>query len=149
MGRYSRVIRSVEDMHRAGCMLGQQLRKGDVLLFYGLYGVGKTEFIRGVVQGFLLDTAVSETVASPSFTGLHVYQGSSGRICHYDLYRFDQVTPEVFYDAEEEDLLCIEWAEKVPSTMFRCAIMVEIRIVNHSHREVIVNDVREGLETEL
>ena len=73
MGRYRRVTNSCKETIDFAAELGRLLTPGMVVLLSGDYGSGKTEFVRGIVQGFLGEAAVGQ-VASPSFALLHVYE---------------------------------------------------------------------------
>lgn len=64
MGRYRRVTHSCEETIDLATRVGQDLTPGMVVLLSGDYGSGKTEFVRGIVQGFLGEAAVDQ-VASP------------------------------------------------------------------------------------
>ncbi|WP_100934483.1 tRNA (adenosine(37)-N6)-threonylcarbamoyltransferase complex ATPase subunit type 1 TsaE [Candidatus Chlamydia corallus] len=138
MGRYRRVSRSSEETLLLGAELGRVLLPGAVLLLFGDYGAGKTEFVRGLVSGYLGDT-IAEEVASPSFSMLHVYGNEPQRLCHYDLYRIDQKNQEyIFQDAEEGDVLCIEWADRLRKPRFRDAINIYITMLTNFEREIII-----------
>ena len=66
-----------------GEKLAAMLRAGDVLLMRGDLGAGKSEFTRGLARGL----GVTETVTSPSFTILNVYQSGRLPLYHFDWYR--------------------------------------------------------------
>ncbi|AAD18796.1 tRNA (adenosine(37)-N6)-threonylcarbamoyltransferase complex ATPase subunit type 1 TsaE [Chlamydia pneumoniae] len=138
MGRYRRVSHSSQETLLLGTELGQVLVPGAVLLLFGDYGAGKTEFVRGIVSGYLGDT-IAEEVASPSFSILHVYGNEPKRLCHYDLYRIDQKNQEyIFQDAEEDDVLCIEWADRLPKPRFCDTINIYITMQTNMEREIII-----------
>ena len=67
------------DTRRLGEKLAGELKAGDVVLLRGELGAGKSELARGIAAGL----GVKETVPSPTFTILNVYD--SGRI---PLYHF-------------------------------------------------------------
>ena len=71
------VTNSAAETRALGERLAQQLKAGDVILLEGKLGAGKSELARGVAKGL----GVQETVTSPSFTILNVYE--SGRIPLY------------------------------------------------------------------
>ena len=62
-----------------GKKFGKSLKGGEVILLSGELGSGKTSFTKGIAQG--LD--IEETVTSPSFAIMTIYQG---RIC---LFHFE------------------------------------------------------------
>ncbi|WP_375793694.1 tRNA (adenosine(37)-N6)-threonylcarbamoyltransferase complex ATPase subunit type 1 TsaE [Chlamydia sp. 12-01] len=141
MGRYRRVTNSSQETVNMGIELGKILPQGVVLLLFGDYGSGKTEFVRGIVQGYLGDISAQE-VASPSFSLLHVYGNGTRRICHYDFYRIDTIGEgqfSLFQDTEEEDVLCIEWPENIMLPRFRETIQVRIDALTAAQREVSID----------
>ncbi|ANH78458.1 tRNA (adenosine(37)-N6)-threonylcarbamoyltransferase complex ATPase subunit type 1 TsaE [Candidatus Chlamydia sanziniae] len=138
MGRYRRVSNSSQETITLGAELGKILSPGSVLLVFGDYGSGKTEFIRGVTLGYLGYTSAQE-VASPSFSLLHVYGDESRRLCHYDFYRLENNNLEyVFHDTEEEDVLCIEWPNEIQIPKFREWLAVYITICTEFQRDISI-----------
>lgn len=140
MDRYRRITNSAQETLRLGKILGKCLPMGSIVLLFGDYGVGKTEFVRGVVQGYLGD-ALAQDVASPSFALLHVYGSEPRRICHYDFYRLvdnKDVYQEVFRDTEEDDVICVEWPDKMTLPRFRETVRVNIKTLTSVQREVSI-----------
>ena len=76
---------SPEETRAFGRRLAEQLRPGDVLLFYGNLGAGKSEMTRGIAEGL----GVSGPVTSPSFTILNVYDDGRVPLYHFDWYRLE------------------------------------------------------------
>ncbi|EPP36309.1 tRNA threonylcarbamoyladenosine biosynthesis protein TsaE [Chlamydia avium] len=140
MDRYRRVTSSYQETLNIGKALGKCLPAGSVVLLFGDYGVGKTEFVRGIVQGYLGDTSAYD-VASPSFALLHVYGSEPRRICHYDFYRLVDnkgIYQELFQDTTEDDVICVEWPDKITLPRFRETIRVYIKALTNVQREVSV-----------
>ena len=93
--------------------LGASCRGGDVLLFTGDLGAGKTCFIQGLARGLGIDPATR--VTSPTFT-LHAQYEGRLLLNHLDLYRLDEpVQAESLGVSELLDapgsVLAIEWPE--------------------------------------
>lgn len=119
-----------------GRRLSRCLVRGDVVLLQGDLGAGKTEFVKGMAEGF----RATDLVTSPTFTLLNVYQGTLP-IYHFDLYRLE--------DAEELDnigfdefvggdgVAVIEWAERFLSVMPTEYLRVELLPGNASEARVI------------
>ncbi len=63
------------------------LRGGDIILFSGELGGGKTTFISGLADGL----GIKENLSSPSFTILNQYMEGKIRLVHIDFYRLDGV----------------------------------------------------------
>jgi tRNA threonylcarbamoyladenosine biosynthesis protein TsaE len=80
--------RSEEETEEIARELARGLRDGDVVYLWGDLGAGKTCFARGLAAGL---SAAPREVASPTFSLLHEYAGSDGRIIlrHLDLYRVE------------------------------------------------------------
>ena len=51
--------------------LSERLQAGDVVWLQGNLGAGKTEFVKGMAEGF----GVTDLVTSPTFALLNIYQG--------------------------------------------------------------------------
>jgi tRNA threonylcarbamoyladenosine biosynthesis protein TsaE len=97
----------------AGEKLAGFLKPGDLLLFSGELGGGKTTFISGLAKGL----GVAGDLSSPSFTILNQYDAGNLRLIHIDLYRLDGLVEfenigldEYIYD--KRCISCIEWGEK-------------------------------------
>jgi tRNA threonylcarbamoyladenosine biosynthesis protein TsaE len=85
---------------------------GDVIALKGELGAGKTSFVRAFIRAHGGD----ETVPSPTFTLVQVYDLPGGAIWHFDLYRLRQ--PEEAWelgieDAFRDGISLIEWPERL------------------------------------
>ena len=90
------------------------LKGGDIIIFSGEPGGGKTTFISGLADGL----GVRENISSPSFTILNLYQAGRLKFVHVDFYRLDGASEfdnigldDHIYD--NSGILCIEWGEKI------------------------------------
>ncbi len=91
------------------------LSKGDIVLFTGELGGGKTTFISGLAEGFGLE----ETLSSPSFTIMNEYLiDNTRKLIHADLYRLENAgeidgigLEDYFYDGIS--IICIEWGDRI------------------------------------
>lgn len=93
--------------------VGEHLKPGDVVLFTGDMGAGKTAFTKGLAEYF----GVVDEVTSPTFALVHEYSGRV-QIFHFDLYRisgFDDLYATGFFDyLDRGGILVVEWSENVP-----------------------------------
>ncbi|MGI8482026.1 MAG: tRNA (adenosine(37)-N6)-threonylcarbamoyltransferase complex ATPase subunit type 1 TsaE [Chthoniobacterales bacterium] len=91
---------------------GRAARLGDVFGLVGDLGAGKTQFVKGFVDGM----ECAANVTSPTFTLLHEYSGGRLSVYHFDFYRLedaDAVLPLGFDDYLFGDGVClIEWANR-------------------------------------
>ena len=70
----------------------KKLKVGDVVFLYGEIGVGKTTFIKYLINGFQKENKLKLTeVTSPTFNLLNEYQINHININHYDLFRLKSV----------------------------------------------------------
>lgn len=95
----------------------QILKKGDVVFLHGEIGVGKTTFIRHLINNFQKNNHLDLTeVTSPTFNLVNEYDVASFIIHHYDLYRLTNSaeTESIgLLENQKEILTLIEWPEKV------------------------------------
>lgn len=104
---------SAEETYRIGYELGQSAQPGDVYAMDGDLGVGKTVFTKGVAAGL----GIAETVNSPTFTILQIYESGRIPLYHFDVYRIEE--PEEMEEVGIDDYLygqgicLIEWAEQI------------------------------------
>jgi len=93
------------------------LKKGDVVFFHGEIGVGKTTFIRYLVNYLQVKNHLSPTeVTSPTFNLVNEYDVRTFIIQHYDLYRLtsSKETKNIgLLENQKETLTLIEWPEKI------------------------------------
>ena len=67
-----------------------KVNKGDVLFFFGEIGVGKTTFIRYLINNIQKKNRLKLTeVTSPTFNLLNEYEVKDLLIQHYDLFRLE------------------------------------------------------------
>ncbi len=106
-----KTLSSLEDTARLASGFSRILETGDVLLFTGEIGTGKTTFIQALAR----DLGIRERVTSPTFV-IHTIR-DSGRIplSHVDLYRLnndDEVECIGFEEYYDTAVTVIEWADR-------------------------------------
>ena len=77
---------SATDTVSLGRQLAESLRAGDVLALSGEVGAGKTHLVKGIAEGLGVDP---ETVTSPTFGLIQLYDAGTMPLVHIDLYRLD------------------------------------------------------------
>jgi tRNA threonylcarbamoyladenosine biosynthesis protein TsaE len=100
---------------KIGSIFSKFLKAGDLILFTGELGAGKTTFIAGVAEGL----GIKENLTSPSFTILNIYsKNSKKKFVHADFYRLDTISEientgieDYLYDGSY--IICVEWGEKI------------------------------------
>lgn len=114
--------------------IGEHLRSGDVILFKGDMGAGKTAFTKGLAEFF----EVRDEVTSPTFALVHEYSGCM-QIFHFDLYRisgFDDLYATGFFDyLDRNGIMVVEWSENVPELESELENIVSISVEKLSENE--------------
>ena len=93
------------------------LKKSDVVFFHGEIGVGKTTFIRYLINNFQKNNNLKQTeVTSPTFSLVNEYEIGNFVIQHYDLFRLttsNEIKNIGLLENQKETLTLIEWPEKI------------------------------------
>ncbi len=92
-------------------LLGERLRRGDIVLLKGELGAGKTTFVRGVAQG----AGSTADVASPTFQLVRVYPGRV-QLAHVDLYRVEsgaELRDLGLDELADRGAVVVEWGDRV------------------------------------
>ncbi len=127
---------SPEETRAFGRRLAELLLPGDVLLFYGNLGAGKSEMTRGIAEGL----GVSGPVTSPSFTILNVYDDGRVPLYHFDWYRLESA--EELYEMGMDEYLggdgvaVVEWPTQCPEAIPETHLAVKLTPVGETEREI-------------
>ena len=110
-------LNSIEDTFDLSKKIGKLLSKGDVIFLYGEIGVGKTTFVRGLINNLEVENGMVESqILSPTFNIVFDYEIKKLKIMHYDLYRLKNSTGinelGIFVEIEDHITL-IEWPELI------------------------------------
>ena len=140
------ITRSAAETRALGKKLAARLQPGDVLLLEGDLGAGKSELTRGIAAGL----GVTETVTSPSFTILNVYESGRCPLYHFDWYRLE--SSEELYELGMDEYLggdgiaVVEWPGRCPDAVPEGA--VRIRMTAAGENERIIESEEWDLENE-
>jgi tRNA threonylcarbamoyladenosine biosynthesis protein TsaE len=98
------------------------LKKGNTVLFHGEIGVGKTTFIRHLINHLQANNHLKQTeVTSPTFNLVNEYDVGVFIIQHCDLYRLtsiDETKNIGLLENQKEILTLIEWPEKINNKIY-------------------------------
>ncbi len=103
---------------KLGYEFGKTLKGGELVLFSGILGAGKTVFIRGIAKAL----QIKSKITSPTFNVFRVYKcvfpstGKVGKIYHFDCYRLKKMNDleELGWNEimqEENSVILLEWPE--------------------------------------
>ncbi len=137
MKPYALISHSPGQTRALAARLGPLLKSGDVVALNGELGSGKTEFVHGLAEGLKVPPEVA--VASPSFTLVHEYPGRL-TLVHLDLYRLEDLPPELLPDLEEylagDQVVAVEWARRLAPLLPEDYLEVDLEITGESDRRL-------------
>ena len=118
---------SREDTLSLGKKIGQEAQKSQVYCLLGDLGTGKTVFTQGFAEGL----EIKESVNSPTFTIVQVYDDGRIPFYHFDVYRIEDIDEmyEIGYEEyfDGNGVCLVEWSnlitELLPSS--RTVITIE------------------------
>ena len=93
----------------------KKLKPGNIVFLYGEMGVGKTTFVRYLINGFQKANKCKLTeVTSPTFNLLNEYQINKIKINHYDLFRIkliEELNSLDLFIESQNTITVIEWPQ--------------------------------------
>ena len=117
---------SEEETFLLGKQLGEAAEAGQVFALYGDLGVGKTVFTKGMAVGL----GIFETVNSPTFTIVQIYEEGRLPFYHFDVYRIGDIEEmdEIGYEDYfyGEGVCLVEWAELIEDLLPEQVVKIEI-----------------------
>ena len=134
------VTNSAAETRALGEKLASRLKAGDVVVLEGELGAGKSELARGIARGL----GVTETVTSPSFTILNVYESGRCPLYHFDWYRLE--SEEELYELGMDEYLggdgiaVVEWAERCPDALPENVLRIRLEVTGGESRRITIDD---------
>ena len=112
--------------------INSEIKSGDILFLYGEMGVGKTTFIKYLINDFQFKSNKKLTeVTSPTFNIMNEYKVNDLTIKHYDLYRLksaEELDNLNLFEKNEKSILLIEWPQiikKKPNSLIKLSFEYE------------------------
>ena len=97
--------------------LSNYLKGGEIIFLYGEIGVGKTTFVKHLINQFQFDKKIKITeVTSPTFNLLNEYDLDGLTVKHYDLFRIKDKSEIINLDifSNNQNLITlIEWPQLI------------------------------------
>lgn len=139
------VTKSENETRELAKRLAEKLRAGDVILYSGEMGAGKTAFTKGIAEYF----GTEEEVTSPTFALVHEYPGRVP-IFHFDLYRiadYDELYAIGFFDyLDRGGILAVEWSENILGLEDELENVIKIGIEKLGENERRITVTGKGFE---
>ena len=97
--------------------ISKKLKLGHVVFFVGEMGVGKTAFLKYLINNFQKKNKLKITeVTSPTFNLLNEYKINKVKINHYDLFRIKnlgEIKNLGLFEDISKSITLIEWPQKI------------------------------------
>ena len=136
---------SLDDTKKIAESLATLLQAGDVLDLKGEMGAGKTTFVKALAKAL----GVEDTVSSPSFGLVHIYDGEM-TLYHMDFYRLKREEELLDLDFEryfypKDGISLIEWGSRVENFLPEDRIQIRIEIVDDHRRRFCLQEEFRGV----
>jgi len=110
-------ISSEETTRELAKNFSNYLKGGEIIFLYGEMGVGKTTFVKYLINQLLIKKNLQTTeVTSPTFNLLNEYEIDNLTIKHYDLFRLkneSEIKNLDLFDQNKNTITLIEWPELI------------------------------------
>jgi tRNA threonylcarbamoyladenosine biosynthesis protein TsaE len=110
-------ISSEETTRELAKNFSNYLKGGEIIFLYGEMGVGKTTFVKYLINQLLVKKNLQTTeVTSPTFNLLNEYEIDNFIIKHYDLFRLkneSEIKNLDLFDQNKNTITLIEWPELI------------------------------------
>ncbi|HWA52075.1 MAG TPA: tRNA (adenosine(37)-N6)-threonylcarbamoyltransferase complex ATPase subunit type 1 TsaE [Patescibacteria group bacterium] len=137
------ITKNAEETFRLGEKIGSDLIRlsagTQTIALSGDLGSGKTVFVQGLAKGL----GIKNRIQSPTFILMRRY----GSFYHLDLYRLEnnverQVEELGLFDIwkQKNNIVAIEWAEKVKSILPKETIFINFENVNENERKITITE---------
>ena len=130
----------VEETLAAASQVAARLSAGDIILYEGDMGAGKTHFTKGNARYL----GVDDEITSPTFALVNEYSGTLP-LFHFDLYRiesYDDLYAIGFFDyLDRGGVIAAEWSENISELKKELGEVITIRIekLSETGRRIIVS----------
>lgn len=133
---FTSIVNSENETAEVAKDFSKLLTEGDVVLFEGDLGSGKTFFIKSICTEFKIENA-----SSPSFSIVNEYSGTNN-IYHFDFYRIKRLQELLdigFNDYLNGDaIVLIEWADMFKEILPHKNYKITIEFINDSSRKISI-----------
>jgi tRNA threonylcarbamoyladenosine biosynthesis protein TsaE len=110
-------LKSLEDTKKFSENISKIINEGDIIFLYGEIGVGKTTFVRNIVNCLENRNKIKKSeVLSPTFNIVYDYNVGNLKILHYDLYRiknYNDISQLGMFETSHDHVKIVEWPELI------------------------------------
>ena len=145
MQKLSNQILDLRELEKLSTNLSKDISVGDIYLFQGELGAGKTTFIRLLINNlFVLNNLPKpSSITSPTFPILITYELNSSQIYHYDLYRvksLKELEELDFFENLNNNITFIEWPEILISLpLNKNHYLINLDMISETKRKINIS----------
>lgn len=130
------IVSSYNETIDLGKRLGAIIEKGSTIILCGDLASGKTTFTKGIGLG--LD--IKDTINSPTFTILKMYQGRFP-LYHIDAYRLDNSKYDLGFNELDDGIVVVEWPEYYKEYLPKEYIKVSFEYIDENTRKIEIESI--------
>ena len=136
-------LKSLEDTKNFSENISKIINKGDIIFLYGEIGVGKTTFVRNIINHLQSKNKIKNSdVLSPTFNIVYDYNIGNLKILHYDLYRlknYNDISQLGMFETSNDNIKIVEWPELIrPKPKNRIDILFKYSKLEESRKVKII-----------
>ena len=145
MQKLSNQILDLRELEKLSTNLCKDISVGDIYLFQGELGAGKTTLVRLLINNLYLLNNLPKpaSIASPTFPILITYDLNSSQIYHYDLYRIKnlkELEELDFFENLNNNITFIEWPEMLISLpLNKKYYLINLDIISETKRKINIS----------
>jgi len=143
--KLSNQILDFREIEKLATNLCKDISAGDICLFQGELGAGKTTLVRLLINNLYLLNNLPKpaSIASPTFPILITYDLNSLQIYHYDLFRIQnlkELEELDFFENLNNNITFIEWPEMLISLpLNKKHYLINLEMISETKRKVNIS----------
>ena len=110
-------LKSLKDTQNFSQSISKIISAGDIIFLYGEIGVGKTTFVRFIINHLVNEKGIKNSeVLSPTFNVVYDYNVGNINILHYDLFRlknYKDISQLGIFETSQDCIKIVEWPELI------------------------------------
>ena len=136
-------LKSIKDTQNFSKSISKIISAGDIIFLYGEIGVGKTTFVRFVINHLESKNGIRNSeVLSPTFNIVYDYDVGHTKILHYDLFRlknYKDISQLGMFETSNDHIKIVEWPELIkPKPEDRIDILFQYSKLMNSRKVEII-----------
>ena len=138
-------ILDLREIEKLATNLCKDISVGDIYLFQGELGAGKTTLVRLLINNLCLLNNLPKpaSIASPTFPILITYDLNTSQIYHYDLYRIKnlkELEELDFFENLNNNITFIEWPEMLISLpLNKNHYLINLDMISETKRKINIS----------